>query len=106
MEAIFDYMLFELILVAIVIYACVVEEKLIAFEIRLKEDVLAIRKACKRQNITLLRFLHMLFVCAYSGWCLKFNLHKAKRVHGKTRKYVTFKEFFATESKIQKIQSN
>lgn len=101
MEAIFDYMLFELILVAIVIYACVVEEKLIAFETRLKNDVLAIRRACKRQNITLSRFLHMLFVCAYSEWCLKFNLRKAKRVHGKSRKYVTFKEFFATESNIQ-----
>lgn len=103
MKKIFVCMFFELILIATLIYLCVVEEKLFAFEKKLKRDVLAIRRACKRQNITLLCFLHMLFVCAYSEWCARINLHKAKRVHGKSCQYVNFKKFFATESNIQKI---
>lgn len=92
---ILSYAVFELIVIALLIYACVREEELIAFENRVSKDISDIRRACKRQNIGFGDFLQMLFACACSEASAKRNARKSRRMHGKRMQYETFSAFFS-----------
>lgn len=92
---ILSYAVFELIVIALLIYACVWEEKLIVFEERVSKDISGIRHACKRQNIGFFKFLQMLFACACSEVSARKNARKANRKHGKRTQYETFSVFFS-----------
>ena len=90
-----SYAVFELIVIALLIYACVREEELIAFEERVSKDISDIRRACKRQNIGFGSFLQMLFACACSEVSTRRNARKSRRVHGKRIQYESFSAFFS-----------